>query len=312
MAITRLHTLYGVNLDTVATQLFINQISAFNIDTAIEEIIEAGDGSVDPTFAAVSKQNAKIGWTTSKIASVLAAVGIGGLKIDTQTTPLREGVEFWLQKIAEGGTRASGATHLKLTAKKGMVFTRQISADIEKLATMTMEAIATWDGINNPFIIADNQALEGTLGSNEGFVVGKVTINGVTLEGVQDITIDLGVQEIVASGDGEVWPTFAAIQSRRPTITVKTTDAISLNTFGLSGTKRTASTILYLRKVDEGGSRVADATAQHISFAVNEGRISVNSIDANDGDLANAEIKITPTYDGTNDILVINTATAII
>ena len=310
MAITRVHTLGGVNIDTKAgANLFISQVSNVSLDTGIEQIIEAGGGEVDATFSAIAKQNAKITFTSSQLAAILALVGIGGLNVESDVT--NDGLEFFFQKIAEGGTRTAGATHLKLTMNKGMLFSRQISADQEKLATVNMEAIATWDGTNDPFVIEDNMALEGVAGVNEGFVSGPVKINGVTLEGVQEITIDLGIQEIVIN-DG-VHASFAAIQSRRPVITIKTTDTVSMSTFGLAGTAQGATdSVIYLRKVAEGGTRVADATAQHISFTVDDGMITVNSVEASDGDIASSEVVITPTYDGTNAILVINTATAII
>ena len=100
--------------------------------------------------------------------------------------------------------------------------------------------------------------------------------------------------------------------SRKPKITIKTTDVISLSTFGLSGVAQGGTdSVIYLRKVAEGGARVQDGTAEHISFTVDEGMITVTGIDANDGEVANSTIEITPTFDGKNDILAIGTAVAI-
>jgi hypothetical protein len=311
MSVTKLYTLYGVNIENSDdTDLFISQIQDWNFDAGIAELIEAGDGVVDPTFAAVGAQRPKIAFTSSKIASILATIGIGGIDIESDGDDA--GAEFWLQKIAEGGTRASGNNHMKLTMNKGMIFVRQISATNDRMATVSMEALATYDGSNAPFVVATSQALSGSVGSSEGYVCGPVVINGTTLEAVQEITIDFGIQETFVSGDGEVYPTFAAIMSRRPIITVRTLDVESLSTFGLSGVAQGATdSVVYLRKVSEGGTRVADGTGEHISFTVDEGRIAVQTIPASDGEPAMAEVKITPTYDGSNAIIAISTTATI-
>jgi hypothetical protein len=311
MSITKLYTLYGVNINTAdSVDLFISQITSQNFSANIEEILEFGDGVVDPTFAAILRQNPKIAFTSTKVASILGTIGIGGLEITADVDD--DGCEFWFQKIQSGGTRATGSSHMKLTMAKGMIFLRSITASNDRIATADMEAIALYDGTNNPFVVALNQALEGSVGSSEGFVAGPVSINGTTIEGIQEISIDFGINEIVQSGDGEVWPTFAAIGRRQPVITFKTTDVEVLNSLGLTGAVQGATdSVVYLKKVEEGGTRVADGTEEHISFTIDEGRITVEDVTADDNDVAVATVKIQPTYDGTNETVVISTAAAI-
>ena len=199
-----------------------------------------------------------------------------------------------------------------MTMKKGLLIPRTLTAPLDSLANLSFEAIASYDESNDPIVIAANQALEGSPAVSEGFVCGPAKINGVALPGVQEITIDFGITELVQAADGQVWPTFVAIMSRRPVITIRCLDVLSLNTFGLSGAAQgDTDSLIYLRKVAEGGLRVADDTAEHISFAIDEGRISVNTIGGGHDSPQASEVKITPTYDGTNDIVAINTATAI-
>ena len=89
-------------------------------------------------------------------------------------------------------------------------------------------------------------------------------------------------------------------------------DALSLNTFGLDGTAQGATdSYVYFKKVAEGGTRVADATAEHIKFNVDEGIITVDSTDADDGGIATSTVRITTTYDGTNAPIVVSTTSAI-
>ncbi len=313
MAVGNVHTLYAVDIDPItgANAVFIDQVSDWNVDTGIGEILQNADGMVDPTFVAVGSQSPRIRFSSTALATILAKCGISGLKIDSDVT--HDGAEFWFQKVAEGGTRASGSNHIKMTMNEGMLLPRMIRAtNGPPPATMDFEAVPTYDGTNDPLVIAASQALVGTPSVGELFTAGPVSINGSALAGIQDITIDFGIREIVQSGDGQVWPTFIGIMERRPVITIRSLEAIALSTFGLEGTAQSASdSVIYLRKIAEGGTRVADGTAEHISFPIDEGRISVNTVGGTHGTPVIAEVKITPTFDGTNAILVINTATAI-
>jgi hypothetical protein len=311
MALT-VHTLYAVNIaTTAAVDLFIDQITDFNVDTGINEMLVTADGSVDPTYVAIQNQSPRINFTTSALATVLATCGISGLKIDSDVDD--DGAEFWFQKMAEGGVRATGSNHMKLTMNEGMLLPRVISASNDGgPATMTMEMVITWDGTNDPLVIATSQALEGTAIVGEVFVPGIVMINGTQLDGIQDISIDFGLTEMVVTADGNVWPTFTAIQTRKPVITITTLDVIALNTFGLTGDAQGATdSIVYLRKVDEGGTRVADGTSEHISFTIDDGMITVKTIGGGD-EPQQSEVQITPTYDGSNAIMLIDTTAAIV
>lgn len=310
MAITA-HTLYAIQIQTTAAvDLLIDQISNQNVDTGITELLLSADGDVDNTFVALQSQNPRIGLTTSALATVLASCGISGLKIDSDVDD--DGAECWFQKMDEGGVRATGANHYKLTVNEGLLLPRGISAPNDGHATMDMELIITYDGTNDPIVIASSQSLEGSPSVGEVFTCGKVVINGAQLEGIQNIDIDFGLSELVLSADGQLWPTFAAIQGRAPSITIRTTDVGSLSTFGLTGDAQGATdSLIYLRKFSEGSGRVADNVAEHISFSIDDGMIYVTAVDGDSDSPQMADVKITPTYDGSNAVMVINTATTI-
>jgi len=311
MSVTTLHTLYAVNCDMVDdVEFLIDQISDWAVSTGIAQILAGSDGAVDPTYVAVGAQAPAMSWTTSAIATVLGNLGISGLAIAADVDEL--GLEAWFQKITEGGTRTAGSNHVLMTMKEGIIVPRVLNAPHGGVATLAMEAIATWDGTNDPIVIATSQALTGSPTVGELFTCGQVDINGTTLEAVQNITIDFGLQVFAQGSDGLVWPTFAGIMSRTPTITIRTLDAISLSTFGLSGAAQAATaSLIYLRKIAEGGTRVADATAEHIKFTVEEGRIQVDAVQGSHGQPLGSDITITPTYDGSNAIMGIDTASAI-
>ena len=99
---------------------------------------------------------------------------------------------------------------------------------------------------------------------------------------------------------------------RQPSITIRTAEALALNTFGLAGTAQgVTDSVVYFRKKDEGGTVVANATEEHISFTVDEGIITVDDVTGPHGDILGSQVVITPTYDGTNAIMAIDTTAAI-
>jgi hypothetical protein len=308
MSVSKLYTLYAVNLDTetlAGSAVLLDQVQSFAISTGLQRIIQRGDGAVDPTYVAIMSQRPMLRFTSTAIATYLGACGIGGTIIDSGTYP---GLEAWFQKMDEGGTRASGSSHLLMTVNEGLLVPRAIQAGQDGVATIDLEAVITYDGTNEPIVLADSQALSGSPATAELFTVGPVNINGSALESIQSITIDFGIGVTVQSGDGQVWPTYAAIMSREPSIRVRTTDATAINTFGLDGTAQSASdSVVFLRKLSEGGTRVADNGSEHISFTIDEGMITVENQDVSQDGVAMADIVITPTYDGTAAILVIAT-----
>ena len=81
---------------------------------------------------------------------------------------------------------------------------------------------------------------------------------------------------------------------------------------GLSGAAQGATdSVVYLRKLAKNGTRTADATAEHISFTIDDGMMYCSDITNRHGQRIGTEIVIHPIYDGSIAILVIDPACAI-
>lgn len=305
------HTLYAVNIQTAEdVDLLIDQVSDQNIDTGIADMLVHADGGVDPQFVAVATQVPRISVTTSKLASLFGDIWVDGLKISSDVDD--DGAEFFFQKVAKGGTRATGANHVKLTMNDGMAFLRSVTAGLESHASAEVEFVATWDETNDPLVIQTGQSLEGTPTTDEIFVVGPAYINGVQLESIQETNIDTATEEFLHGGDGDVWQKFIAIGRRAPIITLRTLDVVSLSTFGLSGTAQgSTDSDVYFRKVLKNGTRVPNATAQHIKVSMDDGNITCRAITGSDGEVLGTEVRLYPTWDLTNAILAVDTASVI-
>lgn len=309
-----LHTLYAVNVATTTVALLIDQIEQFGVDPRIQEVLQSADGQVDPSFLATMGQDPRISFTTSDLAAVLATstskLLINGLLVDSDLT--HAGVQCFFQKIAEGGTRTAGANHIKMTTTEGLLVPRQLTARQGAVATLAMELLTTYDGTNNPIQIATSQSLVGTPSVSTLHTLGPVMINGVQLTGIQEMTYDAGIQEVVQAADGQPWPTFAGIMSRQPMFSITTTETVSLSTFGIYGAAQGATdSIIYLRALAAGGTRDADDAGTHISLKIDAGMIRVRQISGGQGQPQMSRIEIRPTWDGSNDIVVVDTAASI-
>lgn len=286
----------------------VDGVSEFNLDTDVNELIQAANGQVDPQFVALMGQAPKVSWTTSALARALAKIGIGGYAIADDDEAV-----FFLQAMAAGGTRAGTLSHLKLTLNEGIQVPRTLQGSQGGIATISYEAFATYDGTNDPVVLATSQTLTGSPTVDELFTVGPVVINGAVLDGIQDITIDFGIGELIQAANGQVWPEFAGIMGRQPVITIRTVDSLAIDTFGLTGTAQGATdSLIHFRKLSEGGTRVADNVAEHIKITLDEGRITTRTVSGSQGSPIISELVFTPTFDGTAAIIVIATASTIV
>lgn len=303
MSLDALHTLYAVR----QSGSLIDEVTDLRVSSGINDLIIGADGSHLPTFSGMEDQSPRIGFTSLAISAALGVVGYAGLKITTGAL-----FDAWFQKIDQGGTRVAGANHFGITVNEGMIVPRTITAGLGSPASINYDVVPSYDGSNNPLVFSTIASLPAGATVDELYTVGKGSVNGTALTGVVGVTIDFGISLYVNRADGDYWPTFVAIRNIVPSIRFQVIKADALNTFGLTGTEIDGSSgIAYLRKIDQGGTRVADATLEHIEFKIEEGRCKVMDTNATHDGHAVSEVVISATHDGSNNILAIDTTAAI-
>lgn len=307
----------SVNKAYTIGAIVVSGSPAFNLDgitqssanTGAEILIQRAAGQADPTHTSVISQSPMISWTTTDIATALGSIALSGLPIvSTASTSL----DMYLTKMQEGGVRASGSVNGRIRAVEGLILPRQISVSQGQVATLTMDFIATYDGTNAPFQYSVTSALPHVPSIDEIFTMGPVKFNGTTLAGCQSLTIDFGLSAATLASCGNLFPTFAGIATREPYIEVTSLEADYMSTFGISGTAQGATdSVVYLQKQEENAVRLAAATAEHISFKLDDGIITVSEIGGSNNEPAMVTLRHTASYDGSNAIWVLSTATAI-
>lgn len=294
MSIGSIFTLYAVNTPSG----LIDQITEQSYDPRLNEILNSGDGKVDAEFAALMSSSPMVSFTTHAVATALGYAGISGLNISSAAT-------LFFQRYAQGGTRQGATSHLKLDMALGLLVPRTLQVSHDGEASIGYDLFArSSDGTTNPITVTDAQSLSGSPAVDEKFTLGAVTVNNVALGAVQDVSIDFGIEEVVLGADGNPFPTFTGIRARRPSITIRTMHLDKLDADAGDITKEgiaiSSSTTIVLARMAQGAIR----GGTDITITVNEGRVSPRQASAGQ-DEATLELVITPTFDGTNDILAI-------
>ena len=276
----------------------ITGIQSLGLNPNLEQIISRGSGAVDPTFASVGKIQPEIVFDTTAIKTALAAIGIDGAALSSDV--------FFFQKLAAGGTREGALKNPKITAATGMIIPVTIKAAAPPAeAVLSMRAVPTSaDGAASPLAILADQSLEADQDQvAEVYVLGEVEVNGTELEGVDDLTIDFGIDLLIDYGSGHIYPTFVGIRKRDPIITARTWDLDAFMSWDIAGVVQGESdSTVKLQDQTEGGVRGSSP----ITFTIDAGMAHFESLNADDPELFRGSAKLTPTSDGTDAIIVIS------
>lgn len=145
--------------------------------------------------------------------------------------------------------------------------------------------------------------------------VSKVVLggsSGITLPGIKSGSVNFNIRKVVNYAGGIVDPQYIAVMDVAPVISVTFTDiAIGLGKFALGGLvipQTTVYTTIDFWLV----SKTNDASARDFTDAfrvrASAGLIVPKNISARQGGEATMTIEIHPTYDGSNEILIVSDA----
>jgi hypothetical protein len=161
---------------------------------------------------------------------------------------------------------------------------------------------------NDPLIPTVNVAITNPPAVNHLFTLGKISLNGTALTGVEDANWDNRVVWEIRISDGDPFPTYIAIKTYAPCLRINTTNCAYMTTYGTRGTALTAANV-FLRKKLLSGINVPDATAEHIKLAGTAGTIRATELRDSPG-MCQVEVCLREPSAGT-PCFTLNTATAI-
>jgi len=277
---------YLYAIDMVGTM--VGQIRNQRLNPAINLVQEGPGGSVDQHYAAIAGGQPAVGFTSSACAKMIDECGFDGTAI-TGAAPFNS----WWQKGEDGGLRAASG-HIKMSIVQGLIYPLSLRAPHVPPATIDYNVIAAYDEAVLPIQIT-SAALGVAPVADELFCAGPVITAGVEFEGVQDITVNFGITPEVQSHKGIPWPIYTGIRQRLPQVVVSFLDASFLDNIDLDGWM--GQSTIYLRKLQEGGTRVPDATTEHIKVDMAKSMVILGDTTAATPNTASNTITITPVYD---------------
>jgi hypothetical protein len=272
-------TISRLDLIQLPGPAYIDQISNLSQNMNVEEEDGYGSANVHPLLSAISGQTPTIEFTTSQLASLLASVPFVGSGI------VASSAFFWKATSQTGNVARATATHQKTTMTLGYIHWNQIQLNHDSSGSADVMVTVGYDGTNEPLVPAGSTALPSAITDTERFVQGPVYINGAQLGAgtIQSSTITSGIELEIIGGDGIVWATLIALKITKPVITVVTTEVSPLITTGVDGVALNGTTgiVVYGRKMTTnqagGVARVANLTAQHLSFTGLNGKYHVET-----------------------------------
>jgi hypothetical protein len=261
-------TISRLDLIQLPGPAYISQLLSQSINMNIEEETGYGSANVHPLFSGVIGQVPTIDFSTTQIATVLASAPFVGAGIAASSA------FYWALAASTAKTTRGHFSHFKTTMTLGYIHWNSISLQHDSPGTVDCVITVAYDGSNEPLISAGSQDLPSNVTDTERFVVGPVWINNSQLGAntIKSATIESGIELDIEGGDGNVWPTQIALRITKPVITVVTTEVSPLVTTGVDGLALDPSygIVVYGRKLTKnqagGVARVANGTAQHLSF----------------------------------------------
>ena len=288
--------IYGASLGSTK----IGAITQCEYRTGTETGGEPVSGSVHPVTQYILAQKPGASLTTLALSTALGA--ISQLGVGLHDAPL---VLYYIKHEHGGARDVSG--HKSVTFRDGLLVPRQLSCAHGADADLSLEAFATYDGVNEPLIFS-TAALPTGFDDAQRYGLGPVLVGNVPLTGVRQVDIDFGLTVEPEGGNGEVWDRFVSVVEAKPVVTLRGIDLnwLGATTFPLGGriALHTNTSIYFLRRAT-GGTYVSDASAAHVRVSCS-GLAYVERGGGDGGSAAENTLTMPLFHDGTNLPLVIN------
>ncbi len=277
----------------------IHQITRLALSPGVERLLAGGNGQVNPGFVGIAGLQPELSFTTTALKVALAALG------DIDGVPVAgSNLDFYFQKVLAGGKRAGATSHIKGTVVAGIIVPTTITIPQGQPATIDYRCVMiSADGDAAPMAWATAQSLPTETPASEIYVLGGASLNGTDIDGVDTVTINLGIGLWVDGGSGKPYKTHVGISQQQPTIMISGRSIDPIATWDLDGQAQDASdSVITASALVEGGmvSGAADVT-----FTVDDGLMHYDDVSGSDGERLGGQITLVPTYDGTANIIAV-------
>lgn len=290
-------TIFKIDKVILASGQELHAVGSQDHQFGIKPLVERAAGEVYPNFIANQEQKPVLNIGSKQLDVLLANVPISGAFSLTN-------IGVYLKKGAGAGAVARATTvHERCVISQACVYWTSIRLMHNQPGEAQLSIVPSYDGTNDPIVFTGSVALPTSLAASSYFGVGPVSINGTAIPGIQEVTIESGIQLQQLGDASEEFDTFVGLLTGEVSITIKTLEQTNWAALGLRGTvlDGTNGVIVYGRKFAAGGSRVANGTGEHLKFVGLSGKAIPQNTNGQNADPVSDTIKVTlisPTSSG--------------
>jgi hypothetical protein len=300
---------------------------------------ESHSGGIDLVGMGISRIQPQVRFTTRNVAAALAACGLAGLTLSAGAP-----FTYWWRKRAvgdvSGGVAIGTTVHEKRVISLGLMVPMRIdagSAGGGDRASIQYEVHAAGSPSVAPVAYDTGQAIASALPGADVFhglgpVVLKDVDDNYIVIPTQGWSLEFGWQILKDTDTSLPYDQWVGAMGRALRLRVTSRDVTQGNALADVGTdvnwggSPVTSEVLpetfdglqivevcaYLRGLIPGGGPYVNAEEQHIQFKIVSGSVMVASERAGARGLAEIELSIPVSSDGTNDVVQIDTSAAIV
>ena len=277
MSLNQLHGPWALQVG-VTTPFTIPGIQSLAVPSNTQVSGEITDGQLEREFQSIVSQSPIMSLATLAVGTALTKFSTQFYTVNATAQPT--GINAFARKHVLGASRDAGAVHRRYRMTAGMIVPRVLTCDHQGDASLTFDALAIYDGTNAPIIITDSVSIPTTLltGFDERYTLGPVKINNVLITSVKSVSIDFGVNAVLESAGGDIWPTWGNARTIEPVVTINGMDVDWMkDTADAGGAVKTLGeailqgqpTQIYFRKRKDSTTFELDVTAVHPHFVFN-------------------------------------------
>lgn len=274
MAVSSLKYLSQIVLGSGTT---IYELDDATPQNAVDELIGMAAGYPEPLFRGVKRQKPSVKFGTVQVADMLTAVNAGG------AAPFAADVsagntDLWYADATNLASRTAAASlaHQRFRMTKACLYWERLTARAQEDAKIDAVLKPIYDGSNNPLQSIGSLALPGTPIGSQRYTMGPIKINNVMLAGVQEWSLSSGVKENEENSDGDLYDTWASLDTTNPVLEITGRTIDWWNTYG-PATPITSVVMFLLQKSATGNWPFVNTPSKHISITGTAGTVMPDS-----------------------------------
>lgn len=269
---------YGANF----AGTYLGQAEDQSVETNLTDLIQYQAGDYAPGYVGAKSVAPEYKLDTMDVAKAFDLVASGNGGVDDLVRDFSAGNVDWLYRAAKNrSTREAvgqGKHYIYRMIQNAMFLWESFRSDSKGEVTVATRTIATLAGANPVTTLIPNQSLPTASDVSNLFTLGKVVVNGTTINRLQSMNWNNGVKIESELADGAEAPTFAGIDEIKPICQFDTQDIAAVGAFGFGGFRITANFDVYLRKRKIGQINHPDSDTVHIRLRATEGTVIFNRV----------------------------------